>query len=81
MKHTIPKLVRWYSDRNSNDGRRDSAIGVNTSKWHIVLAHEFTVCGRIIGKWEHYSEDESYQGKAILVSDCCKNCVKNKFKI
>lgn len=78
MRKPELKLVRWYSHRNANDGRRDSAIGVNTSKWHIPSGEFYTICGRQIGAFEHYSKDDAYRGLGILVTECCKICLKKK---
>ncbi len=71
--------VRWLSHRNGNDGRRDSAIGVNKSKWHFPYPQfgEFMVaCGREIGPFETRSKSED----EVLLADTCKVCLNRAFK-
>lgn len=77
MRKPTFKFVYWYSQRNANDGRRDSAIGTNKSKWHIFVGGVTVACGAKIQLWETYTEDET----KILIKDFCKHCRKITFHI
>lgn len=63
--------VYWHSHRNANDGRRDSAIGVNLSAWHKLGKNRyFTACGISVGPFEH--EAQTYDSSRKV----CKKCLK-----
>lgn len=77
MRKKVITYVYWYSQKNANDGRRDSAIGSSKSKWHISAGNSTTICGRKVWLWETYTTDDS----KVLVSDTCKACIHKEFKI
>lgn len=75
MKKREQKWVRWMSPKNGNDGRRESAIGMNRTKWHLpypILGEFKVACGIEMGPYETYSKSEN----EIMVEDICKVCLR-----
>lgn len=65
-------FVRWMSDRNSGDGRRASAVGVNESAWHLVGEKYKTKCGIKIGPYETYELKPDLSRIKKICSRCAK---------
>lgn len=60
--------IRWYSVRHQ-DGRRNSGVGYNKSKWHWKTQRHHMACGREIGIEREASEH-------IPSGDVCRVCIK-----
>ena len=65
--------LNWLSIRNANDGRRDSAIGYNESKLHLIVENTKNDFKVACGKEIQIPNNKRY--KDPKVSKCCKTCI------
>lgn len=71
--------IYWYTHRNGNDGRRDSAIGNNKSKIHLQWG-QLTLCGIDIASLKAWGQYTSENLKDIKDNrSMCKKCDALKF--
>ena len=66
------KYIYWHSHRNGNDGRRESAIGINQSLLHLCNDEEKTLCGRTPHLWPRVSDSIRPMGPKTI----CKICLR-----